>query len=127
MKRKLIMMGAVVTLMMAPLAASARVGVFIGPSFGWGWYAPYWGPAPYLYGHYAPATGELKFDTHDKNAQVYIDGAYAGTVGEVKTMHLRPGNYDVEVRTQGRTQLEENVYVTAGKTLHLHPDAEAQP
>jgi PEGA domain len=135
--KKLIMICAAAALMMAPLAASARVGVFIGPSFGWGWYAPYWGPgpywgpAPYGYGYYgyAPATGEVKFDTDVKDAEVYINGAYAGTVGQLKTMHLRPGDYDIEVRAPGRTQFDEKVYVAAGKTLHLNPDlrVQAQP
>jgi opacity protein-like surface antigen len=123
--KKIMMMAVTAALLMAPLAASARVAVFVGPRVGFGWYAPYWGPYPY-YGYYpyGPNTGDIKFDTHDKNEQVYINGAYAGTVGEVKTMHLRPGNYDVEVREQGRTQFDENVYVAAGKTLHLRPDAE---
>jgi len=39
-------------------------------------------PYPYAYGYYdyIPATGAVKFDTGVKNAEVYIDGAYAGTV-----------------------------------------------
>jgi hypothetical protein len=36
-------------------------------------------------------------------------------------MHLRPGNYNIEIREGGRTQFSERVYVAAGKTLHLHP------
>src|SRR3984893_10251634 len=50
------------------------------------------------------------------NAEVYIDGAYAGTVGKLKTMHLRPGSYDIEVLAAGRTQFDKKVYVAAGKT-----------
>jgi PEGA domain len=121
--KKLMMIVATAALLMAPLAASARVAIFVGPRIGWGWYAPYWGPAPY-YGYYpyGPAGGELKFDTHDKDAQVYINGAYAGTVKQVKTMHLRPGSYDVEVREQGQAPFDQKVYIAAGKTLHLNPD-----
>jgi hypothetical protein len=76
------------------------------------------------YGYYdnAPQTGALKFDTHDKNAEVYVNGAYAGTVGKLKKMHLQPGSYDIEVRDQGRTELDQKVYIGAGKTLHLNPD-----
>lgn len=133
--------------MMAPLAASARpVGVFVGPRFvgprvvvvpryyvgprigiGWGtpywgpsWYAPYWGPYAY---NYAPATGSLKFDTHDKDAQVYVNGSYAGTVGQLKTMDLQPGSYDIEVRApEGGNQFQQRVYIAAGETLHLNPN-----
>jgi hypothetical protein len=71
----------------------------------------------------------VKFDTSVKDAEVYIDGAYAGTVGKLKTMYLRPGSYDIEVRAPGRTQFDKKVYVAAGKTLHLNPDlrVQAQP
>lgn len=48
--------------------------------------------------------------------------AYAGTVGKLKTMHLQSGSYDIEVRNQGRTELDQKVYIAAGKTLHLNPD-----
>jgi PEGA domain len=130
--KKLVMIGMTALLLMAPLAASARVGVFVGPRFGWGWYTPYWEPYPYGYygyGYGAPATGAVKLDTSVKDAEVYIDGAYAGTVGKLKTMNLRPGSYDIEVRAPGRTQFDKKVYVAAGKTLHLNPDLRviAQP
>jgi hypothetical protein len=71
----------------------------------------------------------VKFDTSVKDAEVYIDGAYAGTVGKLKTVHLQPGSYDIEVRAPGRTQFDKKVYVAAGKTLHLNPDlrVQAQP
>lgn len=130
--KKLMMLGIAAAMMMAPLAAYARpVHVFVAPAYGWGWYSPYWGPYPYGYGYYgyAPATGAVKFDTDVKDAEVYVDGAYAGTVGKLKTMNLRPGSYDIEVRAPGRTQFDKKVYVAAGKTLHLNPDlrVQAQP
>jgi hypothetical protein len=128
--KKLMMICITAAVMMAPLAAYGRpVRVFVGPSFGWGWYSPYWGAYPYGYYGYAPATGALKFDTNVKDAEVYIDGAYAGTVGKLKTMNLRPGSYDIEVRAPGRTQFDKKVYIAGGKTLHLNPDlrVQAQP
>jgi hypothetical protein len=129
--KKVLMVCITAALMMAPLAVHAS-RVIVAPAFGWGGYAgPYWGPYPYPYGYYgyAPATGALKFDTSVKDAEVYIDGAYAGTVRKLKTMYLRPGSYDIEVRAPGRTQFDKKVYVAAGKTLHLNPDlrVQAQP
>jgi hypothetical protein len=75
------------------------------------------------YGYYdnAPQTGALKFDTHDKNAEVYVNGAYAGTVGKLKKMHLQPGSYDIEVRDQGRTELDQKVYNRGRKNLAPEP------
>jgi hypothetical protein len=37
-------------------------------------------------------------------------------------MHLRPGNYNIEIRDRGRTVFGERVYVMADKTVHLHPE-----
>ena len=130
--KKLIMICITTAVMLAPLAAYARPGrIYVAPGFGWGWYSPYWGGYPYPYGYYnyAPTTGAVKFDTKVKDAEVYIDGAYAGTVGKLKTINLRPGSYDIEVRASGRTQFDKRVYVAAGKTLHLNPDLriQAQP
>ena len=73
-------------------------------------------PYPYPYGFYdyAPATGAVKIDTSVKDAEVYIDAAYAGTVGKLKTMHLRPVSYDIEVRA-GRAQFDKKVYVAVAR------------
>lgn len=132
--KKLIVICITTAAILAPLAAFAHSGVVVvGPRFGWGWYSPYWGPYPYgYYGYgydYAPTTGAVKFDTSVKEAEVYIDGAYAGTVGKLKTINLRPGSYDIEVRAPGRAQFDKKVYVAAGKTLHLNPElrVQAQP
>jgi len=101
-----------------------RGNVFFGGGFwGRGFWGPYWGPSAYGGpGYYAyPNTGEVKLDTKVKDAQVFINGAYAGTTQEDKKMHLRPGTYNIEIREAGHTQYAEKVYVASGKTLHLHP------
>src|ERR1039457_7610233 len=65
--------------------------------------------------------GQVKLDTKVKNAEVLIDGAFAGTTHQTKSMHLRPGSYNIEIRGLGVTKFVEQVYVVAGKTLYLHP------
>ena len=95
---------------LAPMSASAAIR---------GYWGPYWGPAYYGYGY--PAAGQVKLDTKVKNAEVLIDGAFAGTTHQTKSMHLRPGSYNIEIRELGVTKFVEQVYVVAGKTLHLHP------
>jgi hypothetical protein len=117
---------AVVLMTMAPISASAAFrGMVVvgGPVYG-GWYAPYWGSywGPYYgYGYY-PNSGEVKLDTKVKDAQVFINGAFAGTTHDNRTMHLRPGSYHIEIRENGQTPFAQQVYVAAGKTLHLHPE-----
>jgi len=123
-KGMLILAAALMTL--APVGASAAVRGFVvagGPYYG-GFYSPFWGPywAPYG-GFYAyPNVGQVKLDTKVKDAQVFINGAYAGTTHENKTMHLRPGTYNFDIREAGQSQFAQKVYVAAGKTVHLHPE-----
>src|ERR1700688_5143040 len=106
--------------------ASARPGFFYrgyfgGPFYGpayYGWYGPsYYGPyaaAP------APFEGKVKIDTKMKDASVFVDGGYAGTVGQLKTFPLRPGTHNIELRdTSGQTIFQERIDVLAGKTTKL--------
>jgi len=122
MKKLLVLAAALMTLV--PLGASAAVRgvVVVGRPYFGGWYSPFWGPywGPGYYGY--PNSGEVKLDTKVKDAQVFINGSYAGTTHENKSMHLRPGSYNIEVREGGQTHYAERVYVVAGKTLHLHPE-----
>ena len=74
-----------------------------------------------LTGRLKPDSGEVKLDTRVKDAQVFINGSYAGTTHHNKSMHVRPGSYNIEIREAGHTQFTERVYVVAGKTMHLHP------
>jgi hypothetical protein len=124
MKKGLLVLAAA-AMMLAPVSASAA-RVFIG---GGGFYAPYWGPywapygyaAPYYAEGYYPSSGEVKLDTKVKDAGVYINGAYAGTTHDNKTMHLRPGTYQLEIKQGGATRYSEKVIVAAGKTIHINP------
>jgi hypothetical protein len=121
-KRLLILVAALATLV--PVSASAAGFVVVGRPYYGGWYAPFWGPYwgyGYGYGYYGfPNSGQVKLDTKVKDAQVFINGSYAGTTQENKTMHLRPGSYNLEIKEAGTTQFAEKVYVAAGKTIHLH-------
>ena len=110
-------------------AASARPRVFVGGYFGPGYYGPAWygpgwgwyGPGPYAYER-APITGSVKIDTKMKDAGVYVDGGFAGTVDQLKTFHLRPGEHDIELRTHdGQSFYTEHINVIAGKTLKINP------
>lgn len=127
MKKALLTLAAAV-MMLAPISASAAVRGFVvvGPRYYGGWYAPYWGPYwgfGYPGAYYAyPHSGEVKLDTKVKDAQVFINGAYAGTTHENKSMHLRPGSYNIEIREGGQTMFSQRVYVALGKTIKIHPE-----
>jgi hypothetical protein len=129
MRKGLLMITAAVMLTLAPMSASAAIRGFVGigrPHYYGGWYSPYWGPywGPAYGGYYNvhPNSGEVKLDTKVKDAHVFINGAYAGTTRQNKSMYLRPGSYNIEIREAGQTRYAERVYVVAGKTLHLRPE-----
>lgn len=129
MKKGLLVL-ATAAMALAPMSASAmwRGGfvvaaprVYVGGFYSPFW-ATYWGPA-YVSPYYAyPNSGEVKLDTKVKDAQVFIDGSYAGTTHDNKTMRLRPGTYNIEIREAGNTAFSEQVYVVSGKTIHLKPE-----
>jgi hypothetical protein len=90
-----------------------------GPGFwgpGWGpYYGPYWGP---VMGH-PPNAGELKLRSDERNAEVFIGGSFAGYARDLKSMWIRAGNYDVEIRAAGFPSVRQSIYVIAGKTVRL--------
>jgi len=94
-------------------------GGFYGPAFyGPAWYGPGW-YAPYGYVR-GPVAGAVKFDTTMKDAQVYVDGGYAGTVKQLGTFPLRPGTHDIELRAPGGQSIyDQNLEVIAGKTIKI--------
>ena len=95
---------------------------------GWGGWGGGWGGwGPWGYGYFPsygfnPNRGEVKLDTKLKDAEVFINGSYAGTVREMKTMWMRQGSYDLEIRAPGREEFQSRIYVVNGKTIHIRPD-----
>jgi hypothetical protein len=136
-----VLLTSLLALMFIVPVASARPRVIIGGGFygpgvgfygpGWwgpGWYGPAWyGPYGAYYAPGSATTGDVKIDTNAKNAMVYVDGAYAGTVGSLKTFHLKAGDHDIELRDpSGHSYYQEHVNILPGKTLKLNPNAQEQ-
>src|SRR5947209_10322168 len=86
----------------------------------WGFYPPFY---PGGYFSSGAGKGELKLSGAPKNASVYIDGGYAGTVEHLKSFWLDPGAYDLTVTSPDGRRFEQRVYVLTGKTLRI----EAKP
>jgi len=91
-----------------------------GWGWGWGWGGPFWDDRPYYYEN----TGGIKIKDHNKTDEVLINGAYAGTVGKMKTMKLSPGNYTIQIRREGTDLLNRSIYVVAGKTVEINLDGD---
>ena len=121
---KLLITAALALAVIAP-AASARVffrgyfgpGFYYGPAYGW--YGPAWGPYGYVA---APPAGSVKFEHTMKDTSVFVDGGFAGTVGQLGTFKMHPGTHNLELRApDGHTFYQERVDVIAGKTLKITP------
>lgn len=93
------------------------------PYYAYGFWDPFWGPfSPYSYPvdlGYGSGKGELQLKADPKDAEVYIDGAYAGTVQRLKNIWLEPGAYDLSFSAAGREPFQRRVYVLTGKTLSI--------
>ncbi len=100
------------------------------PSYYAYWWGPYWSPfwdlyAPLYYpgffpGYLAeagPGAGEVRLNA-PATAEVYLNGGFAGVAGDLKTMWLKPGAYDLEVRSMTGTY-ERRIYVLSGKKLKI--------
>ena len=81
----------------------------------WGGY-PYYGPGSF---DYNSGRGEVRLTADPKLAEVYIDGAYAGTADRLKSMWLDPGAYDLTVSAKDRESFHQRVYVLSGKSLKI--------
>jgi len=85
---------------------------FYDPFYDPFYYRPYYAPAPTM--------GEVKIETHMKDAQVYVDGGYAGLAGKLKKFSLSPGIHTIERRdNEGHMIIQQRVAVIAGKTIKI--------
>jgi hypothetical protein len=88
-------------------------------------YDPFWGYPFYPPGFFNSGSGkgELKLTGAPKDASVYVNGGYAGTVAHLKSFWLEPGAYDLAITTADGRRFQQRVYMLTGKTLKL----EAKP
>jgi PEGA domain len=87
---------------------------FFYDPFYWPFYGPYAGGFAY-----APDKGEVKLGAKPKNAAVFIDGAYAGTVDHLKNIWLDSGAYNLSISAPGHETFEKRIYVLSGKSLKI--------
>ena len=119
---------------LSPASAGVRLGsVSVGAGYGYysgpvwpGYYPPFWydpwiGYSSPVFLVPQPDKGQvnLQGSYKDKDAEVYLDNAYAGTAATLKKFWLAPGVYDLEVRPKDQTPKKKRIYVLTGKTLKV--------
>ena len=108
-------------------------GGFYGPyRYGYGWGYPgyaygygypaygYGGYSGYGYGRYR-AYGGVRIDIPQRDAEVYVDGYFAGIVdeydGAFQQLNLEPGPHRIEVRAPGFMTINFEVNIEPGRTI----------
>jgi hypothetical protein len=107
------------------------VGVGPGPYY-WGY--PYY-PYPYPYGYAYDSGASLRLQVTPREAEVFVDGYYAGTVddfdGSFQRLSVYPGDHVLEIYMPGYRSLQQKLYLQPGKTFTvkqaLEPLAPGEP
>ena len=83
------------------------------------------------YGSYGYPVGELRLKVHPTDAQVFIDGYYAGRVddfdGVFQSLRLEEGEYQVEIVLPGFEPLAFNVRIFPGEKTTYEGDLIPEP
>jgi hypothetical protein len=100
--------------------------------FGYGYGYPYYGgyggygygPGPYpYYGGYYDMSSALRVQATPREAQVYIDGYYAGTVdnfdGAFQRLRLEPGEHELQLFLPGHRSFTQKIYLQPGSTFRV--------
>ncbi len=100
--------------------------IVVGGYYG-GYYSPYWDPFwhPYPWGFYG-ATGpqwgygdrdaSVRVQVTPREAQVYVDGYYAGIVddfdGTFQRLHVRRGEHEITLYLEGYRTVRQRIYLS---------------
>lgn len=104
------------------------VGGYYAPFYGsyyWydPWFAPQWGWYPPYGGAYLPPDASLKLEVKPNQAEVYVDGYYAGIVddfdGTFQRLHVTPGQHELELYLDGYRPAKQQLHLTADKTVKV--------
>jgi len=114
-----------------------RVSVVVG---GYGYYpSPYlydpwygdmqWGMFPPYYRRYnVEPESAVRLEVKPSEAEVYVDGYYAGVVddfnGTFQRLRVPPGEHDIELYLDGYRSLRRKVYLTPDRTFKLKASME---
>jgi hypothetical protein len=78
-------------------------------------------PAPYRYAFAVDAS--VRIEATPKEAEVYVDGFYAGIVddfdGVFQRLRLEPGQHEIVLYMEGYRSAHERVYLMPDRTFHI--------
>jgi hypothetical protein len=98
------------------------------------WYDPWWGPSFYGYGPayyqypiYGPrrydASGSIRIQVSPREAEVFVDGYFAGRVddfdGVFQRLNIEPGEHEIEIYLAGHRPFQQRFYLQPGKSFNI--------
>jgi hypothetical protein len=113
---------------------------FYRPFYYDSWYYPYryslWYGAgypyyqyPYYGGRYYDLNSSLRLQVTPREAEVYLDGYFAGSVddfdGVFQRLHLEPGEHELELFMPGHRSFTQKIYLQPGSTFRVRHTMES--
>ena len=87
-------------------------------------YGPFYPYGPFRYAHEA----ELKLEINPKEAEVYVDGYFAGIVddfdGAFQRLRVVPGQHDIVIYHEGYRSIREKLYLGPNSSRKLERSME---
>ena len=98
-----------------------------GYPYAWGYPGPYFYPGPYYYGP-AYYGSSVRLQVPQRDAEVYIDGYYAGRVdnfdGTFQRLNVEPGEHELQLFLPGYRSFTQKVYLQPTSTFRVRHDME---
>ena len=92
-------------------------------------YDPFWAPYPYWgypyppYRYYGDPGASMRLEVKPKEAEVYVDGYYAGIVddfdGVFQRLRVPPGEHEITLYLDGFRTVHQRIYLTPDNTFKL--------
>jgi hypothetical protein len=105
-------------------------GFYFADPFWYGYpWIPYWYPVGYPYpywgfGYAYRADAAIRIEVTPKDAEVYVDGYYAGIVddfnGVLQRLHVTPGRHEITIYKDGYRTFHQTLYLGPDSTFKLH-------
>jgi PEGA domain-containing protein len=108
----------------------SNFGFYGGPYY-YGYNGYGYGPGPYPYPPGGYDLGGIRLKIRPRDAQVFVDGYYAGLVddfdGMFQALKLEAGGHKIEIHMPGFQDFEMDVHVQPGRTITLNEDLRPRP
>ena len=92
----------------------------------WGWYGHPWGPWP-AYAYY-DNSGSVRIQGAPREAEVYVDGYYAGVVddfdGALQRLRVPPGEHEVSIYLEGFKSTRQMILFRPGASYKINATLE---